>query len=176
VRALKAQAALERGPVQRRPAHVLFGRWLADASAASASQDSFVLPLNLFDPAKPEQLRRLWALLRHHGAAVEHYVRRYALPRCLRLRTLRYRATGEELPAVCAAPVCCVYGYAAICCAICCAVTVPRAAADPDVLLPCCYSPSASRWASRGLQAPCCRSSWASACTRCECSTAARAC
>jgi len=95
VSALKADIVGEPGPLHQRPSRRLFDGWLA----ASPKPKGNLLPLELFQPGDPVQLRRLWDCIRSVPPLVKHYCQHHVFPKCLLQQKTKMSASGQELGA-----------------------------------------------------------------------------
>ncbi|KNC48811.1 uncharacterized protein AMSG_00592 [Thecamonas trahens ATCC 50062] len=74
-----------------------FGPGSEAAKTAEADPETGVFPLPLFQPNDPQQLDRLYRIIKRHPPFIHYYLRRQVFPPCMNFRKVKISASGQEL-------------------------------------------------------------------------------
>ena len=66
-------------------------------ASAKPDADTGVFPLPLFQPNDPQQLDRLYRIIKRHPPFIHYYLRRQVFPPCMNFRKVKISASGQEL-------------------------------------------------------------------------------
>ena len=94
---LKKEYSRQSGPRDRRPACVLYNRWIHIGAEAKGTSAESVLPLPLFHLNDNKQFKRLYNLVRDVPELIYYYLDHHVFPATMNFQRLKISACGHEL-------------------------------------------------------------------------------
>ena len=91
---LKRDFTHQVGPREQRPASVVFDQW---RSLGEHHQSHAILPLSLFQPSDPKQMKALHMAISRLPDTIYHHLRLHVFPSCLNFQEIKISACGHEL-------------------------------------------------------------------------------